>query len=292
MLYTIENDKICVQISDIGGEMMSIQLKEDGCEYLWQGDPQYWAGRAYNLFPICGRLTEGKYTYKGQTYEMVLHGFSRNETMTVVEQSQDSITFCLTDTEKSREQYPFGFEYKMSYILEDTTIYQTFSVNNTGDEELIFCVGAHPGFNVPLMEGEAFEDYYIEFESAAEPKQAVMSEACFDTGERVPYPLEEGKILRLRHDLFDNDAIFLEEMCDTVTLKCTRSDKFVTLYYPEMNALGLWHKPKTEAPYVCIEPWYGLPSFDGVVDDFETKSYMVHLPVGEIYTNTMDITIG
>ena len=228
MLYTIENDKLCVQISDVGAEMMSIRLKEDNCEYLWQGDPKYWAGRAYNLFPICGRLTEGKYTYKGKTYEMILHGFSRNEVMTVVEQNQDSITFCLTDTEKSREQYPFTFEYRMSYILEDATIYQTFSVHNTGEEELIFCVGAHPGFNVPLTEGEDFEDYYLEFESAAEPKQAVMSDTCFDTGERVLYSLEDGKILRLRHDLFDQDAIFLEEMCDTVTLKSTKSNKYVS----------------------------------------------------------------
>ena len=77
MIYTIENDSIRVQISDVGAELQSIVGKKDNTEYLWQGDAQYWSGRAYNLFPICGRLTDGKYTYQGKTYEMNLHGFAR-----------------------------------------------------------------------------------------------------------------------------------------------------------------------------------------------------------------------
>ena len=76
MIYTIENDSIRVQISDVGAELQSIVGKKDNTEYLWQGDAQYWSGRAYNLFPICGRLTDGKYTYQGKTYEMNLHGFA------------------------------------------------------------------------------------------------------------------------------------------------------------------------------------------------------------------------
>ena len=50
MDYIIKNDKVTVVISDLGAEMMSI--KKDGCEYLWQGDSTYWAGRACNLFPF------------------------------------------------------------------------------------------------------------------------------------------------------------------------------------------------------------------------------------------------
>ena len=64
MLYTIENEQIRVEISDRGAEIMSIVGKKSGHEYLWQGDAKYWASRATVLFPICGRLTEGKYTYE------------------------------------------------------------------------------------------------------------------------------------------------------------------------------------------------------------------------------------
>lgn len=291
MLYTIENEKIRVAISDVGGEMTSFQLKEDNCEYLWQGNPAYWNGRACNLFPICGRLTEGKYTYKGETYEMNLHGFARKCAMTVISQADDAIQFCLTDTDDSLNIYPFRFELVIAYALEGTTVHQTFKVRNTDEKSMFFAVGGHPGFNVPLTEGESFEDYYVEFDCAKEPKKVVMSETCFDTGAREPFPLKDGKVLPLKHELFDHDAIFLTEMCKGITLKSHRSCKSVHLSYPDMNALGLWHAPKTDAPYVCIEPWYSLPAYDGKVDDLETKQLMVKLEPGKLYTNSFDMTI-
>lgn len=292
MLYTIENEKIRVAISDVGAEMMSFQLKEDNCEYLWQGDPEFWHGRACNLFPICGRLTEGKYTYRGNTYEMNLHGFARKSTMTMIAQKDDAIRFCLTDTEESLKIYPFHFEFIIEYRLEGTTVHQTFLVRNTDEKNLIFAVGGHPGFNVPLAEGETFEDYYVEFDCAKEPKKVVMSETCYDTGKREPFPLEDGRRLSLKHSLFDNDAIFLTDVCKGVTLKSRASCKSVHLSYPDMNAVGFWHAPKKEAPYVCIEPWYSLPAYDGKIDDLESKQLMLSLAPGKVYTNTFTITIA
>lgn len=291
MLYTIENERIRVQICDEGAEMMSLQTKEDGCEYLWQGDARYWKSRACNLFPICGRLTEGKYTYQGKTYEMILHGFARHEIMTVAEQAKDRITFRLTDSEKLREQYPFAFELQIAYVLEENTVHQTFRVLNKDGKTLIFAVGGHPGFRVPLGDVGCFEDCYVEFDCAKEPKKVEMSETCFDTGARPAFPLEDGRRLSLRHDLFDHDAIFLTDVCKGITLKSRKSEKSVHLSYPDMNAVGLWHKPNSDAPYVCIEPWYSLPAYDGKVDDLETKQLMIHLAPGACYTNTFDITV-
>lgn len=51
MNYTIFNDFLEVTVSDVGAELMSVKSKKDGTEYLWQGDPAFWAGRAYNLSP-------------------------------------------------------------------------------------------------------------------------------------------------------------------------------------------------------------------------------------------------
>ena len=292
MLYTIENNKLRVEISDLGAELMSVKTKSDGCEYLWQGDATYWAGRACNLFPICGRLTERRYTYKGQTYEMNSHGFLRHALTAVTAQSDTAISFTLTDTEELRKQYPFAFEITVTYTLEGDTIHHNFTVKNPADETLIFAVGGHPGFNVPLCEGETFEDYYVEFGCEKEAKKVVMSDTCFDTGHRELFPLKEGKILRLHHELFDNDAIFLVDMCKRVTLKSTKCKKTVTLTYPDMNALGFWHKPQSDAPYICIEPWTSLPAYDKQVDDLAAKQWMIHLEGGKEYTNTFDITIA
>ena len=203
MLYTIENSEIRVQISDMGAELQSICLKADGSEYLWQGDKTFWSGRAYNLFPICGRLSEGKYTYAGKTYEMNLHGFARK-----------------------------------------TGVRTTFIVKNLDERTMIFAVGGHPGFQVPLTKGEAFEDYYLEFDCPKPARAIVMSPTCYTTRATEPFALEGGKILPLRHDLFDNDAIVLQDMCKAITLKSKKSSKEVRLEYPDMNYLGLWHAPK------------------------------------------------
>ncbi len=292
MIYTIENERVQVQVNSLGAELWSIKTKADGCEYLWQGDETYWAGRAYNLFPICGRLFEGKYTYKGDTYEMLLHGFLRNAETRLVEETETSLAFELTENEVTLAQYPFRFRIVIGYELEGQTVHTTFVVENTDTKDLIFAVGGHPGFNVPLTEGETFEDYYVEFDSDKQPQLVVMSDTCFDTGYRRPFPLEEGARLPLRHDLFNVDAIFVTYMSDGVTLRSKKSDKFVHLYYPDMNVLGFWHKPRTEAPYICIEPWYSVPSYDGEVDDLEQKQLMVHLAPGCDYENTFNITVG
>ena len=45
MLYTIHNDALTVAIDGLGAQLMSITAA-DGTEYLWNGDPAYWAGRA------------------------------------------------------------------------------------------------------------------------------------------------------------------------------------------------------------------------------------------------------
>ena len=291
-LYTIENQEIKVTITDQGAEMISLIGKADNTEYLWQGDPTYWTGHAYNLFPICGRLTEGKYTYRGNTYEMNLHGFFRKSHVDMYEQGDNFISFRMVDSEATRKMYPFGFDFTLTYTLMENTVVTTFDVINTGDNDLIFAVGGHPGFNLPMGGEGAFEDYYLEFDEPCETRKLVMSETCYYMNDTVPFPLRDGKYLSLTHDLFDNDAIFLANAAEGVTLKSDKSGKYVHLSYPDMKFVGLWHAPKTEAPYMCIEPWTSVPAIDGVIDDFETKLEMNKLAPGATYTNSFSITVG
>ena len=99
------------------------------------------------------------------------------------------------------------------------------------------------------------------------------------------------KRIDLSHSLFDDDAIFLYNVDKAITLK---SDKFkgsIKLKYDRMKYIGLWHMPKMDAPYVCIEPWSSIPANDGVIDNLLTKEEMIHLPVGYNYKNTYSITI-
>lgn len=291
MLYTVANEKITVTIDSLGGEMMSVQTRSDGCEYLWQGDPAYWKGRAFHLFPICGRLHEGRYTYRGKTYEMNIHGFVRSSQLKVETRSADSIVFSLSDSPETRRQYPFAFRYFVSYRLEEDTVHITYRVENPDDKPLIFTVGGHPGFQVPLEKGLTFEDYRVIFDRACRPEMLEFSEACLLTGGTRPFALQEDGSLALYHGLFDRDAVFLQNMGHAVTLRSSKGSKGVTVAWQDMNYLGLWHKPQSDAPYICLEPWMGIPSYDGKTDDLETKRDMVHLMPGGQFQTGFSVTL-
>ena len=292
MNYTISNEQIEVTVSDVGAELMSIKSLKDGTEFLWQGDPAFWAGRAYNLFPICGRLAEGKYTFRGETYEMNLHGFVRKSTLDATVLARDKIDFGLRSDERTKAMYPFDFEYHICYSLVGSTVKMEISVINHTDSTMPFALGGHPGFNVPLAGAGAFEDWRLEFCPECEPVHVVFSDACLTTEERKPFPLEDGKILRLRHDLFDHDAVVLAGTSHRVSLKSDLSPHSVTVEVPDaMKYLGIWHAPKKEAPYVCIEPWTSLPAYDGRVDDLETKEDMFELSPLASYELIWTITV-
>lgn len=292
MIYIIENDKLKVKVSSMGAELQSVRRVEDDTEYLWQGDPTYWAGRATNLFPICGRLFEGKYTYQGKTFEMMIHGFAKLQEFSVIRQDTAAITLQLKENEATLGMYPFRFSLEISYVLSGEELTVTLIVHNLDDKTMFFAVGGHPGFNLPLEADKTFEDYYIEFDEPCEAKQLCFSDTCFYLDKDAPFPLEDGRILRLHHGLFDHDAIFLQDMASGVTLRCADGKRSVHLSYPDMPYLGLWHMPRTEAPYMCIEPWSGYPSTDGKIDDLETKQAMHTLEPQDVYRNVYTITFG
>lgn len=280
MIYSIESDLIHVDVSDKGAELQSIRLKADNTEYLWQGNPTYWARRAMHIFPVVGRLTDGKYIYQGNEYEMMLHGFMREIHMDVVEHTTDFIAFSLRANEETLPQYPFDFELIISYRIEGASLAVNFHVVNHDTKTMIYACGNHAGYNVPLQPGDAFEDYYLDFGRPTDVKNIVFSDTCYLTEEEVSWPMVDGTKIPLRHDLFDRDAIIFGNTTREVTLKSTKSDKQLQVSFQDMPYVAIWHKPHSDAPYVCIQPWYSLPAYDGVVDHLETKRDMVHLEPG------------
>lgn len=293
MNYSIENEYLKITVSDLGAELVSAISKADGCEYIWQNaEGKYWTGHASVLFPICGRLFGGYYTYEGRQYFMGCHGFARKSVFGKVSVKEDSITMVLTPNDEIRDMYPFKFTFEVTYKLSGRTVNQSMTVRNKSNtDELFFADGGHPGFNVPFDKG-TFEDWYLEFDKAAEPTRYIFSDTCFLTDKTEAYPLENGKVIRLHHDMFDNDALFFANACRGVTLKSDSSERSVHLSYPVMNVLGIWHTPKTEAPFVCIEPMNGLPSKDGTVDDLRSKGFMHRLAPGDAHTADFDITFN
>lgn len=279
MIYTIANDKLTVKLSDMGGEIVSVTSK-DGCEYMWQGDKKYWSGRAPILFPICGRLSNDHYLYDGVRYDVPKHGFARKSLFSVESVTDNSVCFSLKENSDTLGMYPFKFTLKIEYVLSDNKITGNISIINTDDKMLPATVGLHPGFNVPLDGGD-FEDWYLEYTEPCDPKHAIFTDECLFSGKTVPFALSDRKRLNLRHDLFDNDAIFLSDVSGEISLRSDKSAHSVTFLATGFPYMGFWHTMKSDAPFVCIEPWYGMASPDGSVDDISTKSDMFHIEVGD-----------
>lgn len=290
MLYTIQNEYLTVRIHEKGATLWSLK-DNDNTEYLWQGEPEYWEDRAPNLFPYIARMTYGKYTLQGSTYEMDIHGFAKDMIFKAEQISDSHIVFSIKHTDETYKQYPYKFCFSVIYKLEGSKINITYYVRNDDNKTMYFGVGGHPGFNVPFEEGVAFEDYYLEFDTNRNVKRVGFSNDCFVTGLLSEFPLEEGVKLPLTHNLFDDDAIVLTDMAQSVTLVSEKSNKGISVAYPNMKYLGIWHMPRTDAPYVCIEPWSSLPSRKGIVEDLETQPSLISLESGCEFENQICITI-
>ncbi len=291
MIYTIKNKEITVEVSDVGAELWSV--KKNGVEYVWGGNKDIWPSRAPLVFPVCGRFYEAKYQTKGKVYDIPLHGFIRPSILEVASHTDEAICLELKASEETMKVYPYDFVLKVWYILEGNKLINRFEmINPMNDEVLPVTIGGHPGFNVPIDGNGSFEDYYLEFENECSPDRFILSKRCLLTGKKEAFMLEGGKRLHLRHSLFDNDAIFLSRADSTVTLKSDKSDRFVKLTYKDMPYLGIWHKPQMEAPYVCIEPWCGMPGFDLEMEDMEKRPDMFRIQPGSTKTVEFSMIFG
>jgi len=287
--YIIQNDRLQVVIRSLGAEIISMK-DFDGNEYLWQGDPAYWDGQAPNLFPYIGRMIDKKYILDGKTYDMDIHGFAKDTEFEVNQISDSEIVFSMSDSDVTYKQYPYRFQFNVMYRLLGASLQMCYYVKNLDEKEMYFGVGAHPGFNVPFEEGTDFEDYYLEFGACENVQRVKFSEDCFVEGEN-PFELRDGRYLDLKHDMFDEDAIVLRNMSNTVVLTSEKAKKAIQVMYPRMNYLGFWHWPKKEAPYVCIEPWSSLPSRKGPIEDLAKQPGLMKLAPLQEHFNPVTVSI-
>ena len=290
MYYTLNNDRICLTVDTLGAQMISLK-NTDGVEYLWQGDPKYWSDRAPNLFPFIGRLTNDSYRYLGQVYPMHIHGFAASMEFAPMEITEDSVTLRLSFSQETLAQYPFEFQLQIVYTLRENTVDIAYQVQNQSRYTMPFGIGGHPGFNIPLSKDEQFEDYELVFSCPCQPDRVGFSPAVYLNGRDESYPLREDQFIDLRHGLFDEDAVILKNMAREVTLRSKVSGRGVCVAYPDMSYLGIWHWPKTDAPYVCIEPWSSLPSRQDIVEEFSCKSDMIQLHPDHTYLTSWRITV-
>lgn len=269
MIVKIQNEILSVSIDTCGAQMVSM-MDSLGTQYLWQGDEAYWNGQAPVLFPIVGSLRDGKTRINGKEYAMRRHGFARKSEFAVIHMERDSVTFSLRSNESTKKQYPFDFELKISYTLEFHQLVVSFDVENLGEELMHFSIGGHPAFNVPLQEGERFEDYILEFEQTENASCPLLRpDGLIDMGQRREL-LHDTSTLALSHALFDDDALIFESLKSNTVKLCHRTKKHgVAMAFHAFPYLGVWSAPN--APFVCLEPWTGISTCTDENDELSEK---------------------
>lgn len=292
MEVQISNETLQVRIDTFGAELVGLKNIDTDIEYMWQKDPQFWGKCSPVLFPFIGAIKDNQYSFKNQKYIFTgKHGFAREKEFKIVSCEKNSAEFLLSSDESTEKIYPFSFNFYMKYILDGKTLKIQYRVENLGDEKMYFSLGAHPAFNTPVSQDISYSDYYIEFEKLENSEGYILENSLFvpESSEHKRKFLDKN-ILNLNEHLFDDDIIiFKNTNSQKIYLKNRKNDYCIRFKYFGFKHIGFWSKPK--APYVCLEPWNGLPDYVSHNGKLEDKKYIEILEPKSTYTKFIEISI-
>lgn len=281
MIYYAENENYILGVKEMGAELTSLKSKKTGFEFIWTGNEEIWYGQSPILFPIIGRLLDDKYRLNGKEYTMPKHGIVRKKPFTLIEKTEDSLTFSQKDDEESKEAYPYSFELKVKFQLTETGLSVTHTVINNDSETMYYSFGAHPGFNCKIGD-------YLEFQNNENLLTERIDHESILIEEKFPVDLKENK-LYLTKELFCDDALILSGYTSKyISLKSDDHNRVVKFNF-DSPVLGIWAKPN--APYVCIEPWWGINDNYDKKDNISQKRAIMSLNSNESSSYNWNIEI-
>jgi galactose mutarotase-like enzyme len=284
-LVTIANDALSLSISPMGGEMQNLTTS-DGREWLWNGDPAFWTGRAPILFPMVGRAPDDTLRIEGTPFSMPQHGFARRSVFTAAAADATSCRFELVDSVVTHQVYPFAFRLAVSYRLEDHAVAVAAEVSNTDQRPMPFGFGFHPAFRWPLP-GQERQEHRVRLDNGAEPAMQRL-EGGLVNPEVLPSPFTGGELV-LEHAMFDDDAMVFPEGAGSGA-RLEAGDTALHVTWENLPNFAVWSKPGA-APFVCLEPWHGTAAQLGGSDALEERPGTVLLEPGGTARFSMRIEV-
>lgn len=291
-MHTLKNDVLTVNVSDHGAELTSI--RKGSIEYLWQADPAFWGRHSPVLFPIVGSVWEKRYRVDGREYELGQHGFARDMDFILVEASDTEVRYRLGSTPETLAKYPWPFVLEISYKLHDNKIDVIWEVSNPGPQEMFFQIGAHPAFNYPDYEPDTMERGFLSFDrSEGLECIRIKEKGCVDAEPRYPLEIPQDGLLPLTRETFDAiDTIMLQDsQISKVTLYRTDASPWLSLTF-DAPVVGIWSPPTRNAPFICLEPWYGRCDSAGYDGEYKDKDWMNRLAPNETFRSVYTIEIA
>jgi len=290
MLYTISNAAIKISVAERGAELKSLTELADGTEYIFDGNPTWWKYSSPILFPIVGKVRDGKYRADGKEFSLPQHGFARTSDFWLVDASANSINFALESNAATFAVYPYRFRLELGYELDGKEVKFIWRVKNTDDREIYFSIGAHPAISCPIAYRENFTDCYLKFNRPEKSSRLLLTAEGL-SHERIP--TLDGTELDLNYELFKGDALIFDDLkSDEISVCSRKSSKTLTVRAKGFPYWGIWTPAQGGAPFVCIEPWHGHADYVDFTGELKDKEGIKKLSVGETFETQISFIIG
>jgi len=288
-MIELKNEQLSIVVAEMGAELQSIK-DANGKEYLWQGDPEYWPRRSPLLFPIVCSVNDDTYSVDGHEYHLPRHGFARDMEFRLLTQTERKVTLVLESDERTLAVYPYQFILSVSYVLDGPKVSVIWHVHNNDRQEMHFQIGGHPAFLVPDAQAGTPLHGRLRIDTL-EPVDGLLSHLD-GTVELTEIPIEtkEG-IIEFDDEFFANDSVKIHRnQTSQVQLLNSNDQPMVTVSY-RCPVIAFWSPYQKQAPFVCIEPWYGLGDPVGFKGEFRDKPLMNHLLPGASFMSKYDIEV-
>lgn len=282
MIITISNSVLTATIKSLGAELCSL-TDQNKKEYIWEGNPNFWGKHSPILFPIVGTLKNNCYQLNGKTYTLLRHGFAREMDFKLLDQVQNSVTFSLRSSEETLKLFPFDFELQLIYTIVDASVIIEYKVINSGDNKMPFAIGAHPAFALP----NDFTNYSLAFEKEESLDYHLLeNDLISDVTKKI---IHHDKQVPLNYTLFENDALIFKKLRSNSVTILENQKPFLKVNFEDFPSLGIW--TKVNAPFICIEPWFGYSDTVKSSGNLFDKEGIQILNVAETFKSKFSIEI-
>jgi galactose mutarotase-like enzyme len=282
MSVTIGNGRWQAKVAETGAELKSLVDLATGQEYMWSGDPAWWNATAPVLFPVIGGLKNGAFSWEGREYKLPSHGFARGAEFSVVSSAGDAAEFELSSSAKTLEIYPFDFRLRVGFHLERAGIAVRYEVRNTGRSRMYFSIGSHPALRIPFA-GGSLENYYLLFEREEELERWFFKDGLV-VADKTASIMDSCRVLTVSRTLFDQGIlIFKSPLSHEFTIANSMNAHSIRIATDGVPFLGVWSKPNG-APFLCIEPWHGLPDSTAASGNLAEKEGIIPLEPAGVFT--------
>lgn len=286
-MILLENEELKATFEMKGAELKSLVNKKTTLAYLWDSNPDYWAKSSPVLFPIVGSLKDDTYRYNGKAYHLPRHGFARDMDFDMLQSGTEEVCFSLQSTEASKNVYPFDFKLNIRYTLHGATLRCAYEVVNTGEGKMLFSIGAHPAFKVPLTENSGYERYYLQFNRDEQlTVHKIAGNLIDDTTDTLKLP--DGQ-LPLRHALFVDDALVIKDLkSNEISILNLDDEHGIKFRFNNFPYFGIW--AAANADFVCLEPWCGIADSVQHDGDFAAKEGIMTLAEGATWEKSWEVS--